>query len=608
MRFLFAGCLAAILFAGAAAFAGPDSDAPEAGVFVPGKRSLSIEPLIPAQSSWLHFGQPGEPPENWRKDPAAAAKWKHIKAPLALELPQGAGAAGGQLPALPLLKTFKIGRTVEDYHSFDLKLSCDQPCILWLNGRELLRHRIAPDGKRRSKKTPGGGGNLYRLPASALKPGENTLAVEVFADPDSRKARFELEFGAEVLAPGSSQNIRDAYLQQLTSHSVIICWRSDRAYAGSVEVDGRTFKEASPQRDHFIKVEGLKPETEYRYSTVDEAGRRVEGGEEYRFRTAPPPGASRPTRIWAIGDSGTANAHAEAVYQAYRKEAGKSRTDVWLMLGDNAYMTGTDPEHSRSIFHMYPELLRQACVWPCIGNHEGYVGGFDARQQKGPYFRAFELPRKGEAGGLASGTEAYYSFDHGDIHFVCLDSAALKVTADSPQLAWLKQDLQASRGKWLVAYFHHPPYTKGSHDSDNPLDSDRRHFDAREFFLPVLEEHGVDLVLSGHSHAYERSFLIDGHYGLSSSFDPKIHAKNAGDGRPDGKGAYEKKAGGRQGAVYIVGGSSGKISGGRLNHPAMFTSQNKLGSVVVDVEAGEMKIRFIDDKGAVQDWFSIRKP
>ena len=604
MHLALACCLAATLFA--AEPAKPlDKSKPEeieARLYVPGNRPVSPEALIPSASTWSYLDNQAELPPKWRKDAAAAAKWKTGKAPLSLT------PAAGQDRTLSLLKTFTLTRAVTDFHSFDLKIKCDQGCILWLNGKELLRHRIAPNGKPLAAKAQDGKDKLYRFAASALKEGENLLAVEIHLDPDRTKAEFDLEFGAEVLAPGSAQNIRDAYLQQVTHESAIVCWRSDRSYAGAVEIEGRLFKDAAPQRDHFIKVSGLKAETEYAYRTLDDSGKLVEGGAEYRFRTAPTPGQARPTRIWAIGDSGTGNLHAEAVYQAYRKSPGAGKTDVWLMLGDNAYVTGTDPEHSRSIFHMYPELLRQVSLWPCIGNHETYAGGFDSLRQTGPHFRAFELPKQGEAGGVPSGTESYYSFDHGDIHFVCLDSAGLKVTAESPQVAWLNQDLQANRRKWLIVFFHHPPYTKGSHNSDNPLDSDRRHFNAREIFLPIIEKYGVDLVLSGHSHAYERSFLLDGHYGLSTSFDPKTHAKDGGDGRPDGKGPYQKKAGGHQGTIYIVDGSSGKISGGPLNHPAMFTSQNKLGSVVIDIDGAEMKLRFIDDKGATQDWFILKKP
>src|SRR4026209_1870528 len=80
--------------------------------------------------------------------------------------------------------------------------------------------------------------------------------------------------------------------------------------------------------------------------------------------------------------------------------------------------------------------------------------------------------------------------------------------------------------------------------------------------LPILEAGGADLNLTGHSHSYERSFLIDGHYGTQNTITAKMKI-DSGDGRPDGKGPYRKVTlgpGVHEGAVYIVAGSSGKVS------------------------------------------------
>src|SRR5687767_14015961 len=111
----------------------------------------------------------------------------------------------------------------------------------------------------------------------------------------------------------------------------------------------------------------------------------------------------------------------------------------------------------------------------------------------------------------------------------------------------------------MIAYWHHPPYSKGSHDSDNTNGHDPELVEMREQALPILEAHGVDLVLSGHSHSYERSYFLRGHYGHSTTFDPTMKLDN-GDGRSDGTGTYNKTArarGGNDGAVYVVAGSSG---------------------------------------------------
>ena len=78
---------------------------------------------------------------------------------------------------------------------------------------------------------------------------------------------------------------------------------------------------------------------------------------------------------------------------------------------------------------------------------------------------------------------------------------------------WLRNDLAATAQTWLLAFWHHPPYTKGSHNSDTETEL----VQMRQNILPILEDYGVDLVLTGHSHSYERSFLLDGHYGTSGT-------------------------------------------------------------------------------------------
>src|SRR5207249_11470539 len=136
--------------------------------------------------------------------------------------------------------------------------------------------------------------------------------------------------------------------------------------------------------------------------------------------TTPTPGTPKPTRVWVLGDSGTANASAAAVRDAYFNFTGTRHTDLWLMLGDNAYDSGTDAEYQAAVFNVYPTYLRQSVLWPTLGNHD--TGQSSNPPPDLPEFEIFTLPTGGEAGGVASGTENYYSFDYANIHFICLDS------------------------------------------------------------------------------------------------------------------------------------------------------------------------------------------
>jgi 3',5'-cyclic AMP phosphodiesterase CpdA len=253
---------------------------------------------------------------------------------------------------------------------------------------------------------------------------------------------------------------------------------------------------------------------------------------------------------------------------------------------------------------MYPAMLRKSVLWPALGNHETY-----SFEDPMPYLTIFTLPTAGEAGGVPSGTENYYSFAYGNIHFVCLDSMTQDRGSDGPMAAWLEQDLAANTNNWLIAFWHHPPYTKGSHNSDDPFGFDFELVEMRENIVPILESYGVDLILCGHSHCYERSYLLNGHYGYSSEIATNLQLiRDSRSGRMNETGPYVKPAAStNQGAVYVVAGSSGQRSGGPLDHPAMFLSLNRLGSLVLDIDGDRLDARFLEDTGIVSDYFTILK-
>lgn len=399
---------------------------------------------------------------------------------------------------------------------------------------------------------------------------------------------------------------RGPYLQNGTPSSVVVRWRTDAAsdsvvnYGLAADALSQSSVGNLATTEHQVTLSGLQADTRYFYS-IGHSGAVLAGDASYRFTTLPTGGSTKPARIWVLGDSGTANVNAAAVRDAYKAYTGSRGTDVWLMLGDNAYVNGTDAEYQAAVFDTYPELLRQSVVWSTMGNHDARSAS--AATQSGPYFDIFNLPASGEAGGLASGTEAYYSFDYGDIHFVCLDSHETDRSPGGAMLTWLEADLAATSRTWIIAFWHHPPYSKGSHDSDIEANL----IEMRANALPILEAYGVDMVLSGHSHAYERSFLLNGHYGNSGSLTPAM-ILNGGDGREAGNGIYNKfQNGDESGAVYVVAGSSGQIGGGTLDHPAMFISLSQLGSMVLDVNETRIDAHFLTSVGAVADSFSIVK-
>jgi len=182
-----------------------------------------------------------------------------------------------------------------------------------------------------------------------------------------------------------------------------------------------------------------------------------------------------------LGDAGTANADQIAVREAYYNFTGATPTDLWVMLGDNAYGSGTDNEYQAAVFAMYPTMLRKSVLWPAFGNHDSKSAA--SAPPAGVFYDIFTLPAQGEAGGAASGTEAYFSFDFANIHFICLNSEDIPRATTGEMLTWLKQDLTANTKPWTIAFWHHPPYSKGSHDSD----IETALIEMRENALPILE-------------------------------------------------------------------------------------------------------------------------
>ena len=273
---------------------------------------------------------------------------------------------------------------------------------------------------------------------------------------------------------------RGPYLQMGTANSIVVRWRTDAAIVGKViyglapNQKNRSVADEVATTEHELKITGLESNTVYYYglSTIPD-GVVVEGN-DYYFKTAAPVGSKQKIRIWAMSDMGDGSPNQRAVRDAYLQSIKNDnrQTDVTLLVGDNAYAIGTDEEYQNNFFNIYQNyFLKNNVLWAAPGNHEYYSGSQTSRDIQ--YFKIFSLPQNAEAGGVPSGPEMYYSFDYGNVHFVGLDSYGIEqdryrlYDTLGSQVEWLKKDLAANRQPWTIVFFHHPPYTKNSHDSDS---------------------------------------------------------------------------------------------------------------------------------------------
>jgi len=589
------------------------------GTFFPPAVRAADTTLVPTGAVWKYLDNGSDQGTAWRAASFNDSTWTSGPAQLgygdgdeATTLSFGADANNKFITSY-FRRTFSV-TNASLFNSLTLRLLRDDGAVVYLNGVEVWRTNM-PTGTV-GFLTPASvaiaGADETTFVQTTLSPGllvngTNVLAIELH---QSGGTSSDISFDLQLIGSDSAASItRGPYLQIGTPNSTVVRWRTNVAtdsrvsYGTTQGTLNLNADNTTQTTEHEVLVTGLSPLTKYFYSVGSTTLPMAGNDANHFFVTSPVAGTASPTRIWVLGDSGTANANAQAVRDAYLNFTGSAHTNLWLMLGDNAYENGTDTEYQAAVFDIYPTILRKSVLWPTLGNHDTAQSSNPPASL--PYFAMFTLPTNAEAGGMASGTEKYYSFDYANIHFICLDSMTSDRSSTGPMATWLRADLASTTRQWTIAYWHHPPYSKGSHDSD----TDPVLAEMRQTFLPILEQAGVDLVLAGHSHSYERSFLIDGHYGTSSTFTNAMK-KDGGSGRPDAGGAYNKPTlgpGTREGAVYAVAGSSGQTSGGLLNHPAMFISLNNLGSMILDVNGNTLDAKFLRENGEVWDYFRIVK-
>jgi len=156
-----------------------------------------------------------------------------------------------------------------------------------------------------------------------------------------------------------------------------------------------------------------------------------------------------------------------------------------LTLGDHAYPDGSAEDFAACYDPSWGQF--KARTMPSPGNHEYETAGASG------YFDYF-----GKAAGDPD--KGYYSYDLGSWHIVALNSncgvGEIRCGPGSAQVQWLEEDLAANDEEaCTLAYFHHPLFTSGSY---------RPGIEPVERLWEILYAGGVDVVLNGHDHNYQR--------------------------------------------------------------------------------------------------------
>ncbi len=178
----------------------------------------------------------------------------------------------------------------------------------------------------------------------------------------------------------------------------------------------------------------------------------------------------------AIGDYGTGKSEQLVVGEAMAQAHAQTPFNQVLLLGDNMY---GEADFRKKFELPYQGLLKRNVQFKAVlGNHDmGTMEeqlAYDRFGMKGQRFYSFAQPEA-------------------NAQFFALDSNMM----DAPQMKWLELELAASRAAWKIVFFHHPPFSAGKrHGSDMNL---------RQRLHPLLAKHGVQLVLNGHDHIYQRT-------------------------------------------------------------------------------------------------------
>ena len=192
-------------------------------------------------------------------------------------------------------------------------------------------------------------------------------------------------------------------------------------------------------------------------------------------------------------------------------------------------------------------------------------------------------------------TRQYYSYKVGNVHVLTMATEEA-FAKGSQQYNFVLGDLQAASSdpniKWTMVNLHVPLYASPNTCGDSGCAGDK---DLRETYHPLFDKYGVDLVLAGHVHNYQRSYPMT--YNSQNPSDPKVTSCS--------KSTYSNP----EGEIYAIVGTGGVNLHGLSGKSYFIASQqdSKFGIFDMHISANTLEAKFIDNAGTILDQFSINK-
>lgn len=292
------------------------------------------------------------------------------------------------------------------------------------------------------------------------------------------------------------------YLQAVTENSIYVLAESDSAspvmiewgisngYGAKSYTETTSTTTASPVTYiHKVKIVGLQANTTYHYRISQSGGTP---STDYTFTTSAKPGTNfRFAFLADFRENTTIHNQISALVKTAAPRFSLYGGDLCLDSSYNAF---------KNEFFVTNELDLDTSVpfFNSPGNHEGWSANTQA------FTRAPDS---------TSGTQAYYSFDYGDVHFLMVNNYT-NYSVGSAQYNWAAADLAASNKPWKVVWFHNPAYCAGGHGEDATMVAW-----SQNLFVP----NKVDLVLTGHTHFYQHNFVNGIHHFVVGSVGAPLY-------------------------------------------------------------------------------------
>jgi predicted phosphodiesterase len=277
---------------------------------------------------------------------------------------------------------------------------------------------------------------------------------------------------------------KTAYLLGVTGDSARVLWETLTPMDGCVTFgttpDGKKqfIKHDGSTLLHDVTITGLKPGTEYCFTAKSGDLSAGDGS----FTTDPGPGV--PFRVGVLSDT-----HHAAFTKSVTSRLLARHPQVAIHCGDCLCHGEEADEWDVNFFQPAAELLRNVPTYVAAGNHDA----------PGRYWSRRYLPYAKDTDQAAR----YFTFHYGSAQFIVLTHYDTSLMPGSPQYKWLVEQLNSPAWKsarWRFVYYHQPPYSVHWKEWNGDLN-------VRTHISPLLAKHGATMVLSGHTHSYERGYL-----------------------------------------------------------------------------------------------------